>query len=299
MPEAATHRLAIAAIVLALVGCGRGSRSPRAVDDARAAAPIAAGDAAAAVARTTVRSVSGVAERRVGDTWIALKIGDELGINDEIRTQEGAATELDLGGDTVVTIGAASNLTLREVSESVSNVLLGSGRVSADVPAGSSRVRIETRGGAAFVESDEGAFSAIASGRGDVTVATTRGAARLTSNGAAVMVASGEQSTARIGSAPSVPTPIPASLFLKVKPLSGDEKETVVRGETAPGAVVSVNGVRLPTDEAGKFDTRLAAVDGERMIVVFVEDAAGRREERVLRRTVNTRPPPVKTEVTW
>ncbi len=293
--------LAAAAVALALVACGRGSSSPRPLDDARATAPLSAADAAAApiAPGTTVRSVTGVAERRVGDAWVALQIGDQLGINDQIRTAEGAATELDLGGETLVTIGATSELTIREVSESVSNVMLGSGRVSAQVPAGSSKIRLETRGGSAVVEADDGEFSAIASGSGDVTVATTKGTARLTSSGATVAIARGRQATARAGEAPSVPVPIPASLFLKVKPLGGDLRETVVRGETAPGAVVSINGVRMTTDADGTFDTRLAALEGDNVIVVFVEDASGRSEQKVLRRTVNRRPPPVKAEVTW
>jgi len=254
----------------------------------------AAVDAAATVVprRARVRTVDGVVERHAGDTWVAVKAGDYLATNDQIRTATGGSAELELGGEALVTIAERSELTLREISATVSAVRLGGGRVAARATRTSPRIRIATRSGEASAEAIEGTFAAISSGGDDLTIASTTGTVTLEAQGRRVDLAAGKRSTVHPGLGPTAPAPIPGSLFLKVKPVAGGDRTTIVRGETVAGAVVSINGVRTAPDPRGRFDVSVGATEGANVIIVQVEDASGRQQRKVLRRPGDTTAPP-------
>ena len=77
------------------------------------------------------------------------------------------------------------------------------------------------------------------------------------------------------------PTKIPTSLFLKVtapKKRIQRRKETTITGKTAVGAVISVNGVQVKSDEKGKFQAQVSLQTGKNQIVVEAEDIAGNRK---------------------
>lgn len=249
--------------------------------------PLALPDAAPRVA--VVVSVTGRVERKADVAWVPLEAGAVLSEQDVVRTGEGASAQLDVGA--IVVVDDRTELTVGDISASVAEVALTSGRVSADAGgAGGPRIRISTRDAEAFAETTAGAFDVLDSGTGQTVIATQRGTVRVSAAGQTVDVPSGMASVVRAGEPATAPVPIPPSLFLKVR-----VAERVV-GTTTPGAVVSVDGTRMHPDATGAFSAPVPA--GTHKIVILVEDAMGRRERKLLTRPA-IRDPKLDARVTW
>lgn len=289
---------------------GERSHADRAID---AAAPLAqspqvsdarALEVDATVQRIRVTAATGTVERRVADgTWSPVSVGDELSLRDEVRTTPGATVVIELGDRATVDVAEQTSVTLAELSETLSRVTLQEGRISAKVhESDSARLRVEVSGSDAVAETDEGQFSVLSSGTGQVAVASQEGAVDVSSEGETVRVGAGEQSIVRADLPPSPPEKIPGSFFLKVggpgKTVQR-KKQTTIRGTTTPGAVVSINGVRGEVDENGVFSTKVTLREGRNRITVVVEDVSGRRKQQSVPVVVDTRAPDVKSEVDW
>ena len=249
-------------------------------------------------ARAVVRQLTGTVEKRIGDRWATVAIGDVLAIEDTVRTADGAVAEMELGGQHV-TLHARTEITVGEVSQKV-KIVLAEGRLST-AGTNDKAIRIEVRNSDAVAEAGaQSKFDMITTGRGDVTVAAETGGVDLTAQGKTVRIAAGEQATAANGRAPSVPTKIPPSLFLKVSASGGGrQKLATLKGETSAGAVVSINGVRSTAASEGAFELQVPLKEGKNTLVVLVEDARGRRETAEVTKLVDTRAPRLEAEVEW
>ena len=229
----------------------------------------------------SVVSVAGAAERRFGNAeWTALTAGDGLQLDEAIRTGQDGHAVLDVGNVATVDVAARSEVAVREISRTVARVRVAEGRIGAVVRGKQGvKLKVEVSGSEAVAETEEGAFDLLSDGKGKVAVATRSGRVRLSAKNKTVEVASGNESVVNGDLPPSAPTPVPASLFLKVgAPPSRmqREKSTTIKGQTAPGVVVSVNGVRTATDEKGAFAATVDLAEGENPVVVEAEDASGR-----------------------
>jgi hypothetical protein len=175
------------------------------------------------------------------------------------------------------------------------------GRLSAVIREGSGRLRVEARGSDAAAESGRGAFSVLASGHGQLTVASTEGAVSVVSPHGTVVVNAGQQSIVRAGIAPSAPAAIPHSLFLKVgrPPKLQRERALTIAGRTAPGALVLVNGRPVEPAPDGRFSARVSLRDGRNAVRLEVEDAAGHRRVRRLPVVVKSKVRKVDARVSW
>ncbi len=254
----------------------------------------------AAGPRAVVGTLNGTVERKTGATWTQLRVGDALAETDVVRTAAGASAQLVFDSATVE-ISDRSQLTVTEITQTLSQIDLSEGRVVADVvPSADGAFRIAGLNRDAVVEARDGRFAVLESGKGELTVAAERGSVRFSARGAEVVVNAGQQSTAGVARSPSAPTAIPPSLFLKVAvPGDGRARVSSVVGETRPGAVVSINGARHATDPQGKFRVPIELVEGNNQIVVEVDDVSGRHEQRVVRKRIDTSGPAVGTQVTW
>ena len=168
---------------------------------------------------------------------------------------------------------------------------------------GNGRLRVEVRGTDAAAEATRGRFAMLAGGSGEVDVATEEGSVRVSAQSKTVEVAAGQHSIVRPQRAPTQPEPIPPSLYLKLRSpdaVAQRSRRTTVRGQTTPGAVVRVNGVRAETGESGDFAATVPLEEGRNDLVVAVQDVTGRRVERKLPTiTVDTSAPEVRGEVSW
>jgi hypothetical protein len=116
-----------------------------------------------------------------------------------------------------------------------------------------------------------------------------------------VDVAAGEETIVRKGMAPSAPRKIPASLFLKVqRPKRVQREKTLaVRGKTAPGSIIRVNGVAVKVGDTGEFTSVVALKEGKNNVEVESHDASGRRKKDTVPVVVDSRGPNVGGDVTW
>jgi hypothetical protein len=305
-------RIAIAAaLVLALAGLGQlvfrylfHDETPPAEPLVSAVvAPQAAPAAPMGERQITVISVSGKVERRGASSWLPVRRGEKLAQEEAIRTDEGAGAVLDIGGAATVEIAPKSQFAVREISESVAKVRIDEGRISAVVTGQKGKLRVETKGSDAVAEADAGEFDVLASGSGQMSVATKKGKVRLTSQDSTVEVDEGKSSVALPGVAPAAPVAIPPSLFLKLaggKGGSQREKRTTVRGNTLPGAVISINGVRVHTDAKGGFTADVPLAVGKNKIVVDAEDVLGRKQSAEMPAiTVTSEMAPTRSKAQW
>ncbi len=281
------------------LGAAVAAPAPTATAPVPIATPVVVPSPAAMPHATRVVRVSGRVEKRAGAQWIELAVGDRLTAQDTIRTAAGASATLDIGA--LVEVDDLTELTVGEISASLAQVALTEGRISANAgEAGGARIRISTRDTDAVAETDQGRFDVLSSGHGQVTVAATEGDVRLTARNTTVVVSAGKLSTVQAGAAPSAPREIPPSLFLKVSAAAQARDRAALRGETTPGAIVSINGVRAVTDDRGAFTAEAPLHAGANTIIVSVEDATGRRERKVIHRHVgSTSPPRLETQVEW
>jgi hypothetical protein len=220
-----------------------------------------------------------------GADWRPVRIGDRLGVDGAIRTGEGGRADLAVGERSRITVAERSQVAVREVSAAVQRWRLVRGRIGVDHRSDGSRVlRVEAEDGSTVVETRGARFSALASGE-VLAVAAEEGKVDLSAAGQAVVVSAGEEAVVRAGHSPSAPRPIPAALLLKVA-RAGDGGSGAcawLRGATAPGAEVAVDGKSVPLGEGGRFEALVPGEPGKRQTLVTVRDASGRLEERRLR----------------
>lgn len=251
-----------------------------------------------------VRSVEGVVETRGGtEDWTAITAGDALTLEHVLRTGSGGSAVVDLGDQATVRVAERSQIAIAKITEAVARVRLDAGQVSADVLRQESKLQVEVRGSDAVAEAGPGKFAMITDGDGNVSVLSSEGHVGLTAGGKTVDVGPGEQSVVRPRLAPSAPEKIPSSLFVKLAaPASRTqrERETIVRGSTVPGAMVTVNGKTTAADERGQFEAPVPLREGRNRVLVEVRDAAGRKKVETLPDvTVDSKGPAVEGEVKW
>jgi hypothetical protein len=241
--------------------------------------------------------VEGRVEKRAGDRWVALAKHDPLTAQDTIRTSDGSRARIQTG-DTIVELGSRSEITVGEISATLSQYLLNTGRVSAKLGAAGRTIRIETRSADAVAESASGRFDVLdAAGR--VAVAAEDGRVRVRAHGAAVDVHAGELTTVTAGAGPTAPAEIPPSLFLKIAPTEARGHTAALRGTTEPGAVVTIGATHVAADDRGAFASQVPLKSGDNVIVVVVDDAMGRHEQQVVKQVVDDTGPKVNAQVHW
>jgi len=250
-----------------------------------------------------IAGIQGAVERSIdGKTWVAAKVGDELGLAEHVRTGPDGSVTLDIAGRATVELAASSHFSVREISETLARVMLDRGRASASVDTSTkSTLRMEFAGTKTAAESKGGKFAAIASGKGQVTVATNRGKVKLRGDHADVDIPENMQSTI-FGDAPPTEPVVPPSLYLKIqrprRKLQRSRK-TIVRGTVTPGAVISVNGVRYATDSTGSFKATVALREGKNVLVVEAETVTGGKRESKIPIVVKSRVKKLEGTTTW
>jgi len=241
--------------------------------------------------------------RRGGGDWQDAPAGAVLGPDDAVRAGRNAEATLRLGAGVEVRLSPRSELSVRELTEAVSRVRLDEGHVAAVVGSGGRTLRVQARGSDAEAESKGGTFGVVTDGKGTLAVAATTGTVRVSAAGAAVDVSAGQSTTVDAGKAPTTPTSMPTSLFLKVGELAAtqtNQTTTTVSGTTSPGAVVRVGDEVSTADARGRFALKVPLKDGRNELAVEVVDASGRRQDQGLPAVVVDRvKPPIDAAVQW
>lgn len=306
------RRLAIALVLLGAIFAGGtllygrifSAQSPETVGMASDAPTQPAIDAQIPEELVVVTAIDGQLERRAPDgDWTRLDVGSVVSTDDALRTS-GADAEATLSlGDFGTTLVISGEFTVPTLTSELSTVEVVDGRIAAQVAPSTERIlRVEARGSDAIAESHDGAFSVLSTGKGRVAVASKRGAVAVRAGGETVVVEGGSQTLVTHEGPPSPPAKIATSLLLKVGRTARQlrVRETIVRGNTSPGAIVSIGGVRVQADERGEFSTKVALREGRNALTLRVEDSLGRRVDRKLPTyVVDSKGPKTRTGVEW
>ena len=226
--------------------------------------------------------VEGKVERRaVPGEWTPVRAGDLLRADESLRTGVASRAELALDQKSRITVGGATDLTVRGISRAVHRFRLTRGRIAADYAPDAERVlRIEGASGEVAVEARAARFHIVTAGV-LLAVATETGQVNLKTDQGAVDVRAGEQATARAGAAPAAPAPIAAEVLLKLASAGkeGVDPCAAVKGRVEPGTQVTVNGEPAEVDAAGRFRARPRPSG---TVSITAVDPAGRSAERKL-----------------
>lgn len=251
-----------------------------------------------------VTEVSGVAEvyRAEVGRWVALGPDTRLTEDAVLRTGKGRVT-LTLGDGVQVTIDQGSQFRLRELTNRLAKVMLEQGLVTGSVSAGTDgTLVVQVLGSDAEARTSLGDFAVMRSGQGQVTIAAQSGAVAVKAAGTEVVVRGGEQSVVQPGATPTLPAKISGELFIKLVRGRANKlryRSTLLEGETAPGAIVEVNDVEVPTHN-GAFSVTVPLKEGSNDVHIASRDVLGRKTEEVIRGiNVDTSPPSARGTVKW
>jgi hypothetical protein len=256
------------------------------------------------VQQMALSEVSGAVEvRRNGGAWEVAKPGVPLHPSDAVRTKDGSYAVL-IGGEAVeVRMDPGTEVSVQELTSSLSRIMLESGMATAIVRPGKRHTfEVKAAGSDAVAKTSEGTFTMSNNGAGTVAVGTREGEVSFLGNGKVVIVRAGQQSIVRPGGAgPSEPTQIPSSLLLKVKWPSGRQKkrEITVQGEAEAGSRLELAGESFSPTEDGKFTRTVALKEGENEVKLKGSSVGGNRQEASQKFLVDTQPPKLKVKMPW
>jgi hypothetical protein len=234
--------------------------------------------------------------------WRPVSVGQMLGPDAVLRTKQGQVV-FGIGPGVEVSVSPASQFRLRELSTRLSKVRLEGGHVTASVDGNvGSELVLQVLGSDAEARTRDGELAMLHAASGRITVASSRGQTQVTSAGGAVLVSEGQQSEVTPGSPPRTPVAIPGNVFIKLSQGQArklSQRSTLVEGETAPGALVSINGVEA-VSSGGRFSVTVPLQEGDNDLDIVARDVLGRQSRKRVRGiNVDSQPPDVKGRVRW
>jgi len=219
----------------------------------------------------------GVIEVRRGDDWQVATPGQELALDDAVRTTADGSAMLSVGG-AAVELGAGSEVSIRELTAELARLQLEHGRLAAEMPDESLVVKVQSAGSSAVAEARKGRFAVFNDGRGLVAVASSAGDVRLSSEGGDVLLAAGERGSVVADSAPKKDE-VPKAVLLKVswpEQTLPRPREVVVRGRVEASTTVTINGTAVAVARDGEFETTVTAQRGSNPISITARDLLGK-----------------------
>ncbi len=234
--------------------------------------------------KVTITSIQGKAEKLNKTQWTTAIVGDQLRLDDSIRTGQAAEVILNLLDDSKVIIADESELSIRQITGAVTRLRLEQGKISAMVTPHNKRLlEIDTITNNVLISTQEGAFTMSSSTDGVVAVATQSGEVKVSAKNNDVKLVAGTQTYVLPDQEPMMADLIPTSVFLKVDWPPADSRLNVkkmkVQGTTTAGARVRVMGKQVKVDSRGKFNVpEISLQEGNNIILVESEDIAGNKK---------------------
>jgi hypothetical protein len=240
--------------------------------------------------------VKGKVEVRHGTgEWVPAQAGTPLRPSDTVRTGSGSYALL-IGGESVdVRMEPGTEVSVEELRNSLSRILLANGMATASVRPGKRHtLEVKAAGSDALARATEGAFTMSNDGKGTVAVGTREGEVTFLGQGKVVIVRAGQQSIVRPGNTgPSEPTSLPSSLLLKVQWPTGTSRrrQLVVAGQTDPGNRLEVAGESFSPGPDGRFTHTVSLDEGRNAVRVRAVSVSGAKHEEAKDILVDTTPP--------
>jgi hypothetical protein len=233
--------------------------------------------------------------RRAGGDWAPAEEGAPLSSQDAVRTGAGGSAVLRGGDHYEVKLEGGTELSVQEITSSISRLMLGSGMATAKVRGqGGHLFEVRAEGTDAVAATRSGTFAISNNGKGTVAVGTQEGEVEFSGKGKVVIVRAGQQSVVQPGLAPSEPVAVPSSLLLKVNWPSARElnkRALVLSGQSEPGVRVEVAGKVVQTDERGHFQVPVSLSEGRNALEVRARSVGGLGAGAQREVKVDTTPP--------
>lgn len=252
-----------------------------------------------------ITEVSGSVEVKGKDgTWSAVTQGTTLVAADEVRTRSGSYAVI-IGSEAVeIRMEPDTEVTVEELTHSVSRLLLGSGMATTQVLTGKGHtIEFKTANSDAVARAGEGSkFTMSNDNAGTVAVGASAGQVEFGEKGKIVIVRAGFQSVVRPGgNGPSEPTPVPTSLLRKVQwPARQQNKRLItVRGEAEPGTRLELAGKTFSPGKDGNFEVSVDLKEGENEVKVRALSVGGTQQEEQRKFSVDTRAPVTHIPSLW
>ncbi|MBN8467295.1 FecR domain-containing protein [Corallococcus exiguus] len=231
-------------------------------------------------------------------TWEPASKDMRLRPTDVVRTGRGSWAVLLNGESVELRMEAETEISVEEISNELSKVMLSSGLATATVR-GRSNVRhtfvLKAKNGNAEASTSQGTFTMSNNGKGTVSVGTREGDVKLSDKeGKYVIVRAGQRSIVRPGKGLSEPEPIPSTVFLKMEWPTGEQRqrEVTVVGRTDPFNRVTVDGVSVFANEDGTFKLDVPLAEGSNLVKVAAVGVGGARQDAQHELTLVPPPPP-------
>jgi hypothetical protein len=224
--------------------------------------------------------------------WTPAAVGDEVAVEDAIRTFDDSEVEITLN-EVTIRVAERSELGVTGLSDTAVRARLR-GRAETRVTQGKGEVEIAGQGTDALMRSEGGTVAVSASGRGVVAVATLTGSATLVARDRTVRVKAGQVSHAGPGRGPREPKQALRQVLLSVKwpPAKvTSRRQLPVSGQVEPGSRVRIQGEDIPVDAEGRFVAEVPLARGQQTVAVATVDVLGRRKEARRRIEVDDRKP--------
>ncbi len=223
-----------------------------------------------------VAEVTGTVLVKRGDAgFMPIAAGDKLSAADAVRTDDGSYAVLVGDEYWEVKMEPGTEVSVGELDNSITSLLLQTGMARAKVKGGSRHVfEVRATGTDAVARTSDGTFAVSHNGQGTVAVGTEAGEVTFVGKGKVVIVRAGQQAIAKPGEAPSDPTPIPNSLLLKVAlPATAtlNKPKLVLVGHVEPGARVDVQGHVVHADDKGRFEWPATLHEGKNTLEVHAQ----------------------------
>ncbi len=249
--------------------------------------------------------VSGTVEIRKGKgQFQPAAVGAILAADDALRTTDGRV-RLTAKDAYEVEVEQGTSLEVAELNAKLARLRLNTGMVVAKVEGGGERrMEVSAANSDAVAASSDGTFAISNNGAGTVAVGARAGEVEFQAAGQAVLLRAGQQSIATGGKAPSAPSAIPGSLFLKVdwpQDREINRRKVVIAGKAAPGSVLMVGGQPVRVEKDGRFKAGVSLREGKNLVEAMCIDLAGRRSETKTEIKVDTTAPDsdVATQKLW
>ncbi|MFZ5471692.1 MAG: hypothetical protein ACOZIN_19875 [Myxococcota bacterium] len=210
--------------------------------------------------------------------WAVAKEGDVLDPSDGVRTSDGSYAVLVGGESYEVKMEPGTEISVSELSASISKLLLANGMATAKVKGGTKHTfEVRAKDTDAVARTQAGTFAISSNGAGTVAVGTREGEVEFLGSGKVVIVRAGQQSVVRPGQAPTDPAPIPSSLLLKVEMPSGVVRTRTIQvaGRVEVGAQVQIAGGVVHVDENGNFSREMKLNEGKNQVDIKAVTVGG------------------------
>ncbi len=210
-------------------------------------------------------------------------VGDVVGVAQRIQVGEAGGVQLLFGENTRMRLEANSSLEVVGADAEGLEVELEEGRVHATVRPGSPAIGVVARDRS--VRTRNGRFGIALDDRGATSVEVQEGTVALSGFGEVRALADGERVIVTEGGSP-LQGEIPSSLVLNVDWPPAERtraSKAIVRGQTEPGAQISVTGgqseVGTVADDQGEFALEVPLAEGLNALDLLARSVMGREEE--------------------